>query len=214
MDDLQDEAVEQTVTEESGDNSNSADSGDKLEKRFRDSQSHISLIQNENKELRDRMNQLVGRLEQLDRKESKQDEKLWIDEISDDSLRDDPSTTKQLIKRLRQEMAEILEVRDRALSERMKWYDPDVRSNASKIAKLREDPELAKLPDEALLVIAKRYAADGEEEIVERRSSGAPMGGKRSVMKKDETKEDKLKKYAPYLEQMRSNRNVVYGGKR
>jgi hypothetical protein len=219
MDDLQNDASEQTVSEESEQNESHSDPK-VLEKRFRDSQSHIGKIQTENKELRSKLDQLIGRFEQIDRRETPA-EKPWIDEISDETLRDDPSAVKAMLKRQREEFAEILEMRDRVFAERMKGYDPELRSNAEKIAKLREDPDLAKLPDEALLIIAKKYAkdevveADENEAPAKKSSGGAPMGAKRPTMvRKDESHEDRVKKYDGIFQQMYGKKNVVYGGKR
>lgn len=211
MDDLQDEAIEPTVTEESDSHGEET-----LAKRFKDSQAHISKIQNENKELRSRLDQLTGRFEQLGKQEPREPEKLWIDEIDDEAIRDDPSQVKAILKRQRQEFAELLELRDRAIAEHMKGYDPERRSMADKIAKLKEDPELKDLSDDALLVIAKKFAKDEideDEQVV--RSHGAPIGAKRNtVARKEESREDKLKKFSPYFDRMYGKKKSVYGGNR
>jgi len=202
-----------TVVEDHDGDGKPEDTG--WQKRYKDSQRHITKIEQENKELRSRMDQLTGRFEQIQQTTPKQTEPDWIDSIDDEAIKDDPAKVKELLRRQEAEFVRLLQLRDGAFNERLAALDPSVLSVKDKIDELKKDPDYKGFSDKQLSVIAKKLQS-GAPDADERQQAeyrGAPAGGQRPTRKTASTDEDLRKKYAGQLSMLHNQNRSIYGGK-
>ena len=183
-----------------------------LEKRFKDTQRKLTEIATEKAELERRLARLEGANEVLSRSERREEPpenpfKFLDDE--DQDLLDDPKNVKSLLKKTIGALAEVLEVRDRALSSRLMGEidarDPTVREVREKISELKRDPDYEGVPDKVLAIIAKKSLVqkkpEGDEEGDSDNLRGGIGGGRRTVRRKSDPVDaaaDKLMKDMGY----------------
>lgn len=126
--------------------------------------------------------ELKGRMSAMETKPTPVPEKDWLDEFEDDSLRLNPELAKEMIRKHRQDVVQLLEQRDRFWEGQLKNLDPDVLTMKDRIAELRQDPDYQAFTDKQLAIVAKKQkrseVVDEEPEPV--LSSGAPGAGRGS----------------------------------
>jgi hypothetical protein len=172
----------ETPTDGPEDGDNAEDSGDKpgqsnadtvLSKRLKDTQAAYTRSQMELAELR-------GRLSALEAPVTKrEDVKDWIDDYQVDDLEFGPKDTKEMLKRLRSEVAQAIEARDQFFLNKVENANPEVHELRDEIDRLRQDPDLAKFDDKVLVVLAKKNKASRERREASERGPSAP-GGRRT----------------------------------
>jgi len=185
--------TEETPTDESDHDADEAQRAPEWEKRYKDAQSHITKIEQENKELRSKFDVLTGRFDEVARAKEPalEPEKDPLDDPElESALRDDPSLVRTIIRGERQKFVQLLELRDRAMMAQMRSLSPDEPGVTRVMAELKKDPDFAGWPPEALRILARKQLANGEEEEEEVRPSGGEQSfSGRPLARKKRTKE-------------------------
>jgi hypothetical protein len=91
----------------------------------------------------------------------------WLDELKPEELAADPGVQKQALKRLRDEMAGVLQYVVQQTDAKLKSQHPEVIALAEQIAELKKDRDYAGFSDEQLMVIAKKTKVEKEPEVVD-----------------------------------------------
>lgn len=179
-------------------------SGGNWEKRYKDVQSWATKLANENKGLKSEMDQLKGAVDTLRTQartpEEKAQVKDWLKELKGVELLDDPDKIPGVLDTLRsdikREIAELLEMRDRAMTEQIELAPKQqkqkalVSAFADEIRQLREeDPDMADVPD---LALAKMFAKTRPHKLQDIETTAQPrIGGRRVSATSLQTKMEK-----------------------
>jgi hypothetical protein len=185
--DTQIEPTDQPDTQDTAESSKDTQP-DKIEvSRYKDLQGAYTRSQQELKELRSSLDQLRGEVVATNRNTKlaadEQPTRSWIDdEKIADEVRNDPASVVKLIKTLREEFAQILQMRDAHYEEKMTNFDPAIVSVRETINELKKDPDYKGFNDRQLSVIAKKMKSsesDGDSAAARRAPpKGAPGGGR------------------------------------
>ena len=195
-DDAPDEGIPSDEPEVEGSEEEDGDE-QKLKKQLLDTKRKLSQMGEENATMRGKLSALEGKGEKEDAAPH------WLDtEYNEEDLVANPHMAIGAVKRLRDELvsdfADVMRSRDEYWRQQLKERDPERLALRDSIAKLKEDPDYATLPDDALLVIAKkqRKPSEGVEHV-------SVPGGRRTRAKGGDA--DDLRKTALYQE--------IYGDK-
>jgi hypothetical protein len=145
-------------------------------KRYKDLQAAFTRTSQENSELRSKLDQLSGKVEAMmatvhPRQEEKPSDPLdfLVSKELEDEVLDNPATALKAIRKtadlVRSQVAQLLDLRDRALMESLKRQDPRIEENADEIRELRKDPRLANAPDEVLMAFVERSKPPEERPV-------------------------------------------------
>ena len=156
------------------------------ERRYKDIQSWSTKVSQKNKELENKLSEMSGKLEVLTQTLSKPseskvvEEKDPLDDIDPMDLLDKPENLKAILKDLKEgqnggtkaiidQITAIFDARDKALAEKFERYNPEqirreefVSAYKDEIEELKQDPDLADLPDLALAKIAHKTSQKEE----------------------------------------------------
>lgn len=173
------------TTDTTADSTDSAAKGGK-EKALADTEAALKARQAEYTKLSQAMAEMRGQMDLLAKmqamgKQPQEEQKDVLDSISDDDLIENPAKVKEMLRGIRQEMAKVLQERDEYWRNEIGRIaggrvDPAV---AEAMNELRQDPELAGLPDSALKAMATRLAKAGGKKLAVRTPTGniAPSRG-------------------------------------
>jgi hypothetical protein len=140
---------------------------------------------------------LLKQLQVQQRAQPKEETKDWLDTIDNEKFMEDPATaTKNMFAMLRKEMASVLTDRDKFLLEQSKSIsrlDPAIQTA---VDELRNDPELADLPDAKLIAMAKKMGVTKKAVMSPR---GNIAGGQRGVPAKTSVNPEENPEFMAYL---------------
>jgi len=145
-----------------------------VEKRLKDTQKALH-------EKAEELARLKGQVDVLTKTETPP-AKEYLDDIDEDSIRNDPSLAIGAIRHLRDEVVDVLRSRDAHYASELKKsrVADKISEYSEEVAELRQDPDFAGLDDSVLLAIAQKQTPKSVT-----RSSGG-LRGKPARVKKSE----------------------------
>jgi len=155
-----------------------------LEKALLDTKRELTKVSMERAELR-------GKLEGVTQRDTKAEaDSDWLSEIDADEVRTDPHLLVNAIKRFRDEVVDVMRANNQWMSNQLKEKDPEMVAMRERMMALKDDPDYGKLSDDALLVIAKKQAAEERTRAKETRRAPARPGEGSSVSRRGSDKSD------------------------
>ena len=117
--------------------------------------------------------ELTGRLDERGPAEPQED---WLSKYDEDEVAQNPMLAIEAIQRLRQEIVDVVRAGNTNIESRFRALDPERVAFREEIEALRQDPDLAELDEDVLVMLAKR---DKRQSKVTPKPTGAPGGGQR-----------------------------------
>jgi len=154
-----DEAASQETTDESSGGEVAEPTG--KAKALKDTEAALKEAQGEYTKMRQEIAKMQGQfstLMQLQQKPKQEEVKDWMEELNSDKVIENPLDAMKFLRdQMRKEIASVLSDRDAYLLAKVGGprIDPELQS---KVDELKSDPDLAELPVEKLVAIAKRMA--------------------------------------------------------
>lgn len=194
-----DERDESTPEDEQDDSKKK--SGPDWEKRFNDSQTFITKLTGENRDMRDRLARLEGRLEAAQPREKPEasepgewvflDDKGYDEEVMTDPAKGDRQLAAAMRSELNRRLAALeqgvvaaLQTRDQHYGSVLRKADPANREALVLVDELREDPDYAGASEDELMRAAKTLLKRGAAKPGGRQTltpRGGPAGGRGPV---------------------------------
>lgn len=198
----QDTVVDADEVSHESDEGATQDDPAKLQKRLKDTQKAYHEAARERAELKKVVEKLQTQVEtvismgsQKQADEPPDNPFAFLDEETlQEKLLEDPKNVTQVIKQVISRMAQVMEVRDRALLGEMERRDPSVAQMRDKINKLREDPDYSEFSDRQLVILAKKQLTKKAEKKEEDDPYPGPMGGGRRVSTSQGSENDPMER--------------------
>jgi len=170
--------AEETTTDETQDEIEKTDGEETgVKKALKDTQASYTRSRQELADTRREIEELRRQLATVQATSEKREPTPdWIDELKPEDLAADPENQKQALKRLRDEMAGVLQYVVQQTDAKLKSQHPEVIALAEQIAELKKDRDYAGFSDDQLMVIAKKTKVEKPKEDEDALDAdGSPM---------------------------------------
>jgi predicted nucleic acid-binding Zn-ribbon protein len=170
--------AEETTTDETQDEIEKTDGEETgVKKALKDTQASYTRSRQELADTRREIEELRRQLATVQATSEKREPTPdWIDELKPEDLAADPENQKQALKRLRDEMAGVLQYVVQQTDAKLKSQHPEMIALAEQIAELKKDRDYAGFSDDQLMVIAKKTKVEKPKEDEDTLDAdGSPM---------------------------------------
>jgi len=197
-DDTREESVD--ANNEGAESSSEETQDDREAKRVADTKAYLKETQRELHAAREQLAEMKGQIEALNSLKQKPAEEVsdWLEDegIEDKYIEDPVGTTKELIRKARAEIADLIKLRDGAVMEEVQEllkYEPKKAQLAPIIQELSEKAWFKNLPDAAKIEAAEEIAKSRPKSAQSLKAPHASPGGSgRRVQDTKDSAEEKL----------------------